>query len=212
MEILDPELQLQAGETGVVKGLIALNVAQDHLESLLAQIPGVMGSGVGSIATVASTETVAFPSTLLRLDKIQFLDPITSRPTYDLTPLYNVGGHANSNYWPSPDTASTGRPQSYWTDGTNIYFSPVPNDVYNLRWYGFASASNITASGTFAYKDIARLPVATFAVKLIALGLDDPQGDLMEFAKETFAPVLKAYERFRREQGKGFQYRYTHDT
>lgn len=215
MEILDPELQLQPGEANVTKGLLALNIAQDHLESILAEIPGVMGSSVGSnISTAASTETATFPSGMLRLDKLQFIDPVTSLPAYDLVPLYNTGGHAYATYWPVNviEGMTTGRPQAYWTNGTLIYFSPIPNGIYNLRPYGFFAAADITAGGTFAYKDIARLPIATFAVKLIALGLDDPQDDLMDFARETFNPVLKAYEKFRREQGKGLQYKYSHDT
>lgn len=212
MELLDPELQLQVGEVDVTKGLLALNIAQDHLESLLAEIPNVLGSTVGTVNTVSNTETVAFPSTLLRLDGLQFLDPSTSKPLYNLQPLYNTGGHAAPTYWPVDSSVTTGRPRAYWTNGTNIYFTPYPDAVYTLRWYGFAPAADITASGTFAYKDIARLPIATFATKVISLGLDDPQEDLMELAKETFNPVLKVYERFRREAGRGYQYKYVHNT
>jgi len=212
MEILHPELQLQPGETDVTKGLLALNVAQDHLEALLATMPGCMGGQVGTVVTTNGVETVAFPASLLRLDRIQYLDS-NGRPQWDLTPLYNVGGHASSGFWPYTLTeASGGKPQGYWTDGTNIYLAPRPDGAHTLRYYGFISAADITAGGTFAYKDIARVPMATFAVRMITTGNNDPQEDYTAFAAEVFKPVLKAYENFRAESGKGFQFRYVHDT
>jgi hypothetical protein len=212
MEIVNPELQLQSGETDVAKGLIALNMAQDHLESLLATIPGCLGGQSSTVPTVANTETVSFPSGLLRLDRIQFVDPATSKPIYDMTPIYNVGGHINSYNFPASSISSTGRPDAYYTDGTSIYLSPTPDAIYTLRYYGFISASDITAGGTFAYKDIARLPMAVFATRLMSIGVNDEQGDLMELAQEVFKPVLRAYDNFRAESGRGFQYKYNHDT
>ncbi len=43
MELVNQELQLQAGEENVTKGLLALNVAQDYFESLAAQRPQILG-------------------------------------------------------------------------------------------------------------------------------------------------------------------------
>jgi hypothetical protein len=214
MEIVNPELQLQAGESGVTKALVALNIAQDHLEALLASIPGCMGSQTVNATTVNGTETVAFPATLLRLDGIQFIDPTTNKPAWDLSPLYNTGGHIQLSNYPFNITAtnSNGKPQAFWTNGTYIYLSPTPDAAYTLRCYGFVSASDITAGGTFAYKDIARTPMAIFANRLITVGWNDEQGDLTAFAREVFGPVLRVYDAFRNESGKGFRYRYTHDT
>ena len=62
MEALDYGLQLQSGESGVTRGLKALNAAQDHLESMLALDPNVVGSTVGTITTSADTETTAAPT------------------------------------------------------------------------------------------------------------------------------------------------------
>ncbi len=214
MELLHPELQLQSGEVDVAKGLLALNVAQDHLEALLATIPGCMGSGTGNITTADGAEASVFPPACLRLDKLQFIDSTTNRPIWDLVPLYNVAGHSNSGYYPFNilATGTTGKPQAYWTDGNLIYFSPIPDGTYTIRWFGFGSQGDITASGTFAYKDIARVPLATFAVRLITTGNNDDQTEYIEFAKEVFKPVLQAYNNFRAESGKGFQYKYAHDT
>lgn len=214
MELVNPELQLQSGESDVTKALIAVNVAQDHLEALLATMPGCLGGQTGTVVTVANTETAAFPSTLLRLDKLQFIDAATNRPAWDLTPIFNVGGHAYSAYWPQNLTMvqTSGKPEAYWTNGTNIYFAPIPDDVYTIRYYGFVAQSDITASGTFAYKDIARMPMAVFACRILSVGYGDDQGDLSGLAREVFSPVLKAYGDYRADGGKGLPYKYTHDT
>ena len=71
MEVLDRGLQLQSGQTGVTMGLRAANAAQDYLESLLALQPNNYGSTVGTVTTTADTETTAFPTGLLRLDRLQ---------------------------------------------------------------------------------------------------------------------------------------------
>ena len=84
MEIMDRGLQLQSGETGVTLGLRAANAAQDYFESILALEPNVLGSQVGTITTAASTESTTFPTGVLRIDRLQYIDPTTSRPSWDL--------------------------------------------------------------------------------------------------------------------------------
>src|SRR3990170_3160975 len=92
MELLDQELQLQSGENDVTRGLLALNVAQDYLETLLAVIPQVSGDNTTTVVTAASTETTAFPTGYLRIDRMQWIDPATSRPSGpDLVQLGYVG-------------------------------------------------------------------------------------------------------------------------
>jgi hypothetical protein len=82
MELLDPELQLQSGETDVNRGLLALNVAQDHFESVVAIHPDLMGGAYGTVATAASTEITAFPTGLLRLDDLWMID--SGLPSYQM--------------------------------------------------------------------------------------------------------------------------------
>ena len=84
MEVMDRGLQLQSGETGVTRALSALNASQDHFESILALEPNVHGSSIGTVTTAANTESTAFPSTLMRLDRLQFIGADTSRPAWDL--------------------------------------------------------------------------------------------------------------------------------
>lgn len=213
MELCNQELQLQSGEADVVRGLIALNAAQDMFESFVAQQVGLMGDTAATVATVANTETTAFPTTLLRLDALWFIDPTTSRPGWQLSKIDMVGGHARGSWPYYALTAGTGgRPVAYWTDGRLIYWDPLPDAIYTVRWYGFASAAAITASGTFAYPDVCMLPLATFATALMKTGVGDDSSDVISLASSTFGPVVKALGNFNRDRAATLNYRYAHST
>ena len=209
MEVMDRGLQLQSGETGVTLALRAVNAAQDYFESLLALDPKVMGSTVGTDPTAASTETTTFPTGLLRVDRLQFIDPNTSRPSWDLDRV----GYTGDYYQASSQTynvATSGRPVRYWTNGTNIYWDPLPDATHTVRYYGFKAASDLTAGGTFAYPDIVLMPVATYAVKMLRVGKDDDIQGIMSTAAEVFKPAIDALSRFNRDRPPGYDYRYDH--
>jgi hypothetical protein len=213
MELLDPELQLQTGETDVTRGLLALNVAQDHFESVVAVRPNTLGGAYGTVATASSVEVTAFPTGVLRIDDLWMLD--NSLPSYKLDDLHVVGSHRQGASWFYNLVASgtsTGKPSAYWTNGSNIFWSPLPGAIYSVRWYGFQAAADITASGTFAYPDIVMLPMAVFATRILTIGLDDGQQDLNALAQETFAPVIDALSNFNRTGASGFNYERPHDT
>ena len=110
MELINQELQLQAGEENVTKGLLALNIAQDYFESLAAQRPQIQGSSTGTVTTSADTETTSLPTGLLRIDRLQLLDS-DSRPVREILPIQRVGGHEMNQWWPLNITAnsSTGK-------------------------------------------------------------------------------------------------------
>jgi hypothetical protein len=211
MELLNAELQLQSGEADVTKGLLALNVAQDFFESLAAQRAGIGLSKTGTVATALSTETTTFPAGVLRIDRLQTLNA-SSQVDGELTRIKRVGGHAFSRWWPLYLTTSigSGKPQSYWTDKTNIYWNPLPDAVYTIRWYGFQRASDLTAGGTFAYDDDVALPMAAFACRLVKMGLDDDASALQSMAEETFVPVLNALSMFNRDGAQGLEYTEAH--
>ena len=149
MEVMDRGLQLQSGETGVTLGLRALNSAQDHFESMMALQPNVMASSIGTITTSASTESTAFPTGLIRLDRLQFIDPTTSRPSWDLERVGYTGDHYTAQIVQLNNT-TTGRPVRYWTNGSYIYWDPLPDATHTVRYYGMKVADDITASGTFS--------------------------------------------------------------
>src|SRR6266853_2914780 len=147
MEVLNQELQLQPGEANVSFGLTALNMAQDFFESLAAVRPGILGSTVGTVATIASTESTAFPTGLLRVDRLQRLDT-NSRPIVELARRHRIGGHSASTAWPlNLILTNAGAPYGYETSGGVIWWDPLPDAVYTIRWYGFLAAAEITASG-----------------------------------------------------------------
>jgi hypothetical protein len=213
MELLVRELQLQTGESDVTRGLIALNAAQDYFETRAALYPRIFGSTTGTVTTTANGETTTFPTGVLRLDRLQLLGS-DSLPVWDLAPLQDAGEHAYANFWPVNilSTSAPGRPRAYDTDGGLIYWDPIPDSTHTVRWYGFKSADDITASGTFAYPDAVMLPLATFACQLFKLGLDDSSQELAQVAQSVFDPVLDTLSSFRREGPRRLSYRYHHDT
>ena len=212
MEVMDRGLQLQSGETGVAKALVALNAAQDHFESILALEPNVHGSSIATLTTTASQEYTTYPSTLMRLDRVQYIDPTTSRPGWDLDRVGAVGDYHSGNATFQASTTTTGKPVRYWTNGSNIYWDPVPDDTHTIRYYGLVTASDISAAGTFSYPDMALMPMATFATKLLRVGKDDDPTGISELGAQVFGPVVQALGRFNRDRAPGYDYRYTHTT
>lgn len=191
MEVLNQELQLQPGENDVTKGLLALNMAQDQFETIAAQQGLIFESATSTVTTSANTETTSFPAGCLRVDRLQTLDA-NSRPKAELINLKFPGRHRTSlSLWPYITNSATGEPVGYWTNGTSIYWNPLPSGTTTVRVYGFFVASDITASGTFSYPDIVSLPIASYAVLLLKMGLDDPTQDVTAVASEAFRTVLK---------------------
>lgn len=214
LEILSPELQLQSGESDVTKGLNALNRAQDLMESLYSQYPDVKGGASSTVTTTADTETTAFPTGLLRIDKLQYIDPSDSLPKWDLAPIETVGGHAWRTFWPLNlvSSTTTGKPRAYWTNGSSIYWDPLPDGTHTVRWYGFQAADDISVGGTFAYDDIAILPLCTLAAKIIITGLNDPVQDFTQLAEDVFRPLIDSQTRFNRSGPKQPTYTRSHST
>lgn len=212
MEVLFPELQLQSGEGDVVKGLVALNRAQDVFESHAAQYPELFGGSVSTVTTTSGQEYTTYPSDLMRLDGLDFIDPSTSLPKWALQPIRRRGGHrwAGGWYWQLISTGS-GEPRAYWTNGTRIYWDPIPNGTHTVRTYGFTSATDITAGGTFLYPDAVILPLSIVAVKIIRSGLDDAVQAYESLALDAFNPVLDQLSGFRRDTPPQYEYSRNHD-
>lgn len=215
MELLNQELQLQAGEPDVTKGLLALNAAQDFFESIISQHPNVLGSQVGTFETTSDTETITFPLGLMRIDRIDLMDLTdTDRVKHRLHNPKTAGGHVDTSRWPWNllNTTGSGEPFLYWTNGRTVYLNPIPAGEYTLRWYGFAAQDNITADGDFMYPDICMLPLASFAVRLIKTGVDDPTTDIIQLAKDIFDPLIDSLSNFNRDGATPLQYTQTHTT
>jgi hypothetical protein len=214
MEVLNQELQLQTSEADQARGLVALNMAQDYFESLAAQEGAILGDTTANVTTTAATETTAFPTGFLRLDRLQLLDAVTSLPRWDLDNIIEVGGHAWNRRWPYDITMTSapGAPESYYTNARNIYWSPLPDATYTIRCYGFKAATDITAIGTFLYADELRLPMAAFAVRIMSIGLGDDVADVAALASQTFSDSIASLTAFNRDGASPFVYRYGHNT
>lgn len=216
MELLNAELETGSGEDDETKGLLALDTAQDYFESVAAGYPHVFKTN-GTVTTVADTETSAKSATILRLDSVWYLDTTVSpnMPRYQLEPIDKSGGHVPSLPWPIRAAVgyAPGAPDGYWTDEDYFFWSPVPDAVYTLRWYGMKSQTAITIrTGTFAYKDYLAMPFATFAVRAIKVGLEDSSDVLKALADDLFTPVLRAARRANREKPTGRVYSQMHTT
>ncbi len=214
MELINRELQLQTNEADVVRGLVALNRAQDYLESILAGEKWVKGDTTGTVVTDSGVETSTFPTGLLRLDRMVMISATTTRPEYELVPIRDTV--VPSTGWPisafGSNLVSPGKPTGYVTNGRLIYWDPVPNGSYTVRWYGLQTASDISAAGTFTYDDVAILPLASFACRLFDIGLDDDAGDVGTLAENTFRPLIKQMANFNRDGARGLRYRDYHGT
>jgi hypothetical protein len=210
MELLNRELLLQSGEADVTRGLTAATAAMRHFEAMVAQHPGVLGSAEGTTSTAADTETTTFPAGLLRIDRLQYEDPDTNRPAWDLQPLYQPGEHAWNSYfpWTFSSSATTGRPRAFYTDGSLIYWDPLPDGTHVVRYYGFTQATALTtAAGTFPYPDICIYPFAAFAVRLFKIGLEDSDAAVGRLGHELFGPVIQTLSNFRRTGAVPVRYR-----
>ena len=213
MELLDQELQLQSGQNDVARGLLALNVAQDYLESILALRPRMFGDTTTTVTASANTETTAFPTGWLRIDRAQWVNPATSLPEGpDLDNLGYVGSHVTGvPEFYLASLGGTGRPRAYWTQGRSIYWQPLPDASHTIRVYGLAAASAITAGGTFAYPDIAMLPLASVAVRIISVGVGDSGDEIGAVAQEALLPVVNAMAAVSRgDRPPGFDYSFRH--
>lgn len=214
MEDLNGELQLQPAEVDVAKGLRAVNAAQDLVETIMATYGRVMLSKSGTVTTAANTEITAFPTGLLRLDALWYIDATTTRPAWRLKPIRETGESAVSMGWVInlAYQSTTGKPRAYWTDGTNFYWDPLPDAIYTVRWYGFQAAASITAGGTFLYPDAFIFPMATLASRIIKNSLDDPPDDMIGLTKDMFLPLIEAMGSFNRDGATGMVYEERHDT
>lgn len=216
MEDLFPELQLQPGEVDVNKGLRCLNAAMRLFESNAAQYTNFLGGQIGYVTTAQNVEFTPYPTGLLRVDRLDFIEPTTNYPSYRLTALYIPGSHSNRyRFFPFNligGTLTSGAPRSYWTDGRNFYWDPIPDNDYSVRWYGYLQAPQLTAAGTFQYPEIAAYPIAVVAARMSRMGLDDDISQYVALGKDVFNPLLDAMGVFNADAAPVYEFAYSHDT
>lgn len=213
-EVLDNELHTQPGEVDVTRVLRALNLAQDYFEAVLSQHPAVFGDEADVFSTNFGTfaESTPWPAGVLRIDRLQWIDPADSLPKFDLIPLYGAGSHApeHSGILNDLTVLTRGRPRYYWTNGRLIYFNPLPDQAHTIRWYGLKSKADVAVSSTYSYPDHSMLPLATFAVRLLQAGVDDDEQNYQALAGEVFEPTIAQMTRYLRDRPPAYRYRFLH--
>lgn len=213
MEALDNELRAQSGEADEARALTALTVSQYLFEDVAAKHRGILGTH-GTVTATANTETTAFPAELIRLDSLWMI--ADSLPSYELDPIYDTGGHRPNGSGPlSLLSGGAGPgPTGYFTNASTIFWRPIPDVNYTIRWYGLQRAAPFTTRAvTFAYTASVQLPLASFAVKLLSLSVGDDASELDSLAQQAFSPTIAMLKRqVRRMKGMGRVYRHTHST
>jgi hypothetical protein len=196
MALYDNNLDIVSGGDDVTRAIAAVNLAQDWFEVTAASIPEVYQQA-GSISTVANQENSTWPATFLRMDSLWRLDS-NSVPIVELDSIDLVGGHQPPYPWPiGPILAgqsATGAPTEFYATGpgASIYWSPKPDAIYNMRFYGFIQQNDYTAAGdTFLYGDSVALALAPLAAKVLRMGLDRDLTAVPLEAEAAFKAVLK---------------------
>lgn len=213
MALLDNELDTAAGGVNEAQSVKALSLAQKYFETVAAMFPRVYESTI-NVGTAAQTETTVFPTTLRRLDAIWQLDA-NGRPLFEVERIDHVGGHVPSLPWPLQISLlpGVGAPGGYYANMSNFYWLPLPDAVYSLRIYGLiAQPSFVDRTSNFNYHDFTQLPIAQFACKLLAVGVDDDTTELDELAGQLFRPLLRSVRKFDRSGPRGRVYGRVHDT
>lgn len=214
MMVLNNELRTTAGGADEARAIRALNMAQHYFETICAALPKVLQDTV-NVATVANTEKSTWASTLLRLDAIWFLGT-NGRPIYKLKRIAEIGGQVPSLPWPltlSLSNTGTGQAAGYYGNMRDFYWMPLPSGAASIRIYGFlAQAELATRASAFGYPLQCKLAFATFATKLLKIGVDDDPGNLDDLAAATFKPLLRALRRFDRSEPDSRYYTDVHTT
>jgi hypothetical protein len=215
MSVLNNELDIASGGADETRAISALDMAQDYLEVVLGNHPDLLGT-IGTTTTAANTESTTWPSGLMRIDTMWYLNPSTSRPAWQIEVIQDVGGHVVPSPWPysaSNAVGGTGAPEGCYTNRAHLYWQPLPDAVHTVRINGLYSKDDLTTRAqTFAYPDHVANPLAAFANRLMAMGLGDPSDDLKALAIEMFTPAINMLRQPTRQRPQSRQYSRMHTT
>ncbi len=216
MNVLDNELDISSGGADETRALAAADMAQDAFEAIIASMEDTLGT-VGTIVTVANTETTAWPSDLLRLDDAYLMSPDdTTKQSWKIDIIQAVGGQAPNVAWPfslAIAGTGTGAPSAAYTNRAYFYWAPLPDRAYTVRIYGLRSKTDLTTRAiTFGYPDVVANPLAAVAVQLMEMGVDDPSEELERLAGKFYKPVLKMLTKPVRQRAQSRQYSQMHYT
>lgn len=216
MSVLDNELDISSGGADETRAISALDMAQDAWESIIANHPDLLGTAANT-ATVANTEATAWPTGLLRIDTMWYMntDSTPNLPAWKIDLIQDVGGHMVGAGWPANLSMGMGKgkPVGCYTNRANLYWRPLPDAVYTVRINGLYAATDISVrTATFAYPDQASNPLAAYASRLLSMGVADPSEEMKALADEMFAPVINMLRQPTRQRPQSRQYSRVHST
>lgn len=201
--VLDNELDVAASGVDEARAIKALNIAQHQFELVASEYPKVGQTHVQTLTTTASTEVSTFPSTLLRLDAIWYVDPTSSLPVWKLKRITEIGGHVPSLPWPINLALATGSgsPSGYYANMADFYWLLLPDATSTLRVYGLFEAAEYTArANTFLYPTRLKVSFAEFASTLLNRAVGDANAPLEALSDSIFRPICKRLKRFDRSE------------
>lgn len=214
MSLIDNELEIGAGESDESQAIKALIQAQHHFELIAASKPRILQDTV-NIVTANVTEKTTWSSLLRRVDALWYLDA-TGNPIRALERIDEIGGHVPSLPWPlqiALGSAAGGAPFGYYGNMRDFYWLPRPDGVYTIRVYGFIKKAAFAVRGdAYNYPDETMLALASFANKLMSVGVADDTLDLDRLTAQVFAPLIKSYTKFDRSKPSGRVYTMFHST
>lgn len=211
-KILNNELKIDAGGRDEIRAIMALTEAQHHLENIAASMAGVLQQTI-TVTSTANTETTTKAASLLRIDGIWILDS-AGTPITQLERIEEVGGHTPNLPWPfTLASSATGALGGYYASFDQFYWLPRPSAASTMRVYGLIEKDEWTArTDDVDYPTRARLALATFAVKLLRIGVDDDIVDLDRLALQTFTSLLRSLSNLDRSRAQQRQYSEYHTT
>lgn len=193
MKVLNNELRIAANGADEARALTALDMAQDQFQRLAAAMP-IIGQTNDTVTTVANTESTAWPSGLLRIDRVWLLNS-DGQQVREVEYTYDTGGHTPTSPWPLNFLASgVGAPMAYSASLDDaLYWSPRPDAAYTLRIYGLYERTAITSRDTvFGWPKAVSIPLAATAVRILEMGIDDPSDELTALAEEAYQPIFRS--------------------
>lgn len=213
MLVFDNELELGAGEADEQLGLEALNIAQHYFETLAAVYPRLLQSVV-SLGAIGNVGSSGFPTSLLRLDEIVYLNA-SNQPIWSLDRGSDLA-MLPALPWPLQlynSVDGQGSISSYSASLSQFFWLPTPQLAAAIRLYGFIEQPEFIArTDPFGYPLRCKSAIANFAVKLMAGGVDDATGDLDRLGAQIFTPLLRGLRRFDRTGSDSRVYGDFHDT
>lgn len=219
MQVLDNELRITSGGADETRALRAVNLSLLMFDSVAASMPKVLQTHQ-NVNTTANQEYTTWPSGLARIDRMYRLDTsqTPNRQVYEIDVIYEAGGQDPQPAWPPLYLALGAQggsaPKTCYPElDSKLNWGPPPDAVYTVRIYGYWAATALASrSSTFPLPERARLPIASFANRLMAMGLDDPSEELKALAEEVFTPTIRGFKRFTRNKPAPRRYSRMHFT